>query len=225
MKLIKWLFVPFLTMIFLGALYVMIVVTEAHLQTMTIKQDYMAGQWRIKKQDPRPLKLKSTDLSDWQKNALIKIQDPDFFQHSGIDLQTPGAGLTTISQAIAKKLYFEDFKPGIAKFKQTIIAVFIIDKELKKEQQLDLFLNATYMGEHLGQSIYGFADASTAYLQKPFAQLSEDEYLSLLAMLVAPNTFHTLQHPDANQQRVERIKRVLDGSYQVKSLDDIYYDR
>ena len=75
----------------------------------------------------RKFEIDSHDLSKRQKEILLKVQDPGFYDHSGIDLWTPGAGLTTITQAIVKKLYFNDFKSGIAKIKQSLIARFAVN--------------------------------------------------------------------------------------------------
>ncbi|MDG1288402.1 MAG: hypothetical protein P8O11_01595 [Lentibacter sp.] len=50
---------------------------------------------------------------------LIKVQDPGFWEHGGIDLSTEGAGLTTISQSLSKRLGFDAFRPGIGKIRQT----------------------------------------------------------------------------------------------------------
>jgi membrane carboxypeptidase/penicillin-binding protein PbpC len=35
-------------------------------------------------------------------DALLKVEDPNFHQHNGVDLHTPGAGWTTITQALVK---------------------------------------------------------------------------------------------------------------------------
>ena len=61
---------------------------------------------------------------------MLKIQDPNFYIHKGIDFSTPGAGLTTLTQALAKFLYFENFKPGFLKIEQTLIARFVIDSKV-----------------------------------------------------------------------------------------------
>lgn len=46
--------------------------------------------------------LDISDLSAWQLDALLKIEDPAFYRHKGVDLKTPGAGLTTITQSLVK---------------------------------------------------------------------------------------------------------------------------
>lgn len=112
-----------------------------------IFSDLAEGQWR-RPGDGAVYKFEifGKDLSKRQKKILIKVQDPGFYKHNGMDLSTPGAGLTTITQAITKKLYFDSFKPGISKIKQSLIARFVVNELISKDDQLSLFVNAMHFG-------------------------------------------------------------------------------
>ena len=35
-------------------------------------------------------------------NILIKVEDPDFYDHKGVDFKMPGEGITTITQGVVK---------------------------------------------------------------------------------------------------------------------------
>ncbi|NOX42845.1 MAG: hypothetical protein GXP19_03805 [Gammaproteobacteria bacterium] len=72
-----------------------------------------------------------------------------------------------MTQAIVKKLYFENFKSGIAKIKQSLIAIFIVDSKLPKKEQLELFVNLSYFGSVNKKPIYGFNRAAFIYYKKP----------------------------------------------------------
>jgi membrane carboxypeptidase/penicillin-binding protein len=190
-----------------------------------ILKDYRKGEWRVYEGEKKPITLSKEDLSQKQIDWLLQIQDPGFYEHKGIDLSTPGAGLTTITQSIVKKLYFKEFKPGFRKYKQSIIARFVVNKKLEKNEQLELFLNSVYMGSPNGNEVYGLSKASNVFYGKSFKQLSDDEYLSLIAMLVGPNQFSILEAPKKNKKRVARIKAVLTGKYRPRGLTDVYYNR
>jgi membrane carboxypeptidase/penicillin-binding protein len=41
--------------------------------------------------------------AEWLDMTLT-VEDPSFYQHNGIDLSTPGAGITTITQGMVKYL-------------------------------------------------------------------------------------------------------------------------
>jgi len=220
-------FVSVIVALLIGAaLYSVAVIYQAREYTLeVILVDYQRGKWRIFEAEERALTLSNRDLSQTQIEWLLKIQDPDFYQHEGIDLSTPGAGLTTISQSIVKKLYFEKFKPGFEKLKQTLVARFVVNEYLDKNQQLDLFINSVYMGNKSGNLIYGFHDAARVYFNKDISQLTGDEYLSLVAMLISPKQFSILENPEMNKERVSRIKAVISGEYVPKELTDLYYNR
>ena len=45
--------------------------------------------------------LQVSDLTPRQLDILLKVEDPNFFNHHGVDFTTPGAGITTITQGLA----------------------------------------------------------------------------------------------------------------------------
>ena len=169
------------------------------------------------------IKLRLTDLSKEQITDLLTIEDPNFYTHNGFDFQTAGAGVTSITQAMVKYLYFDHFEAGFKKIEQTLIAWLAVTPLVSKDEQLTVFINTAYMGKVKEEQIRGFADASQAYYDKEFSTLTHDEYLSLVALLLAPNTFHILKHKERNDERVERIKKVLNHEYQPTGLSDMLF--
>ena len=188
-----------------------------------ISQDLQESQWRKPNGMVSKFEIRSHGLSKRQLEILLKVQDPVFYDHKGIDLSTPGAGLTTITQAIVKKLYFDNFKPGIAKIKQSLIAKFVVDDLISKDDQITLFINMMYFGKVNGKPIIGLESAAKAYYQQPVKMLTEEQYISLIAMIVMPGTFHILDHPAWNKDRTNRIKALVAGNYKPKGLMDQYY--
>ncbi len=167
--------------------------------------------------------LAADRLSAEYLHILLTVEDPNFFSHSGIDLRTPGAGLTTITQALAKELYFEQFRPGLAKLKQSLLAL-ALNQRVGKWEQLDLFINTAYFGSHAGKSVNGFATAARDYFNKEFAALAREEYLALVAMIIAPNDHSVATHPAENARRVRRLERLLRGECKPSGLRDVYYE-
>ena len=163
--------------------------------------------------------ITARDLSPAWRDILLKVEDPAFFSHGGVDLSTPGAGLTTITQGLVKVLYFENFRPGFQKPRQTLIAWLALDPLVSKEDQLTLFLNLI----GLGQGTRGFDQAARHYYGKEFSQLSQEQYISLVAMIVAPRTFNLRTQPQRNALRVARIKELVAGRYKPKGLCDLFY--
>ncbi len=197
-------------------IYYFIVVMNARANTLEIVASALS---------PRNIQLELDDLTEEQLDALLKIQDPNFYNHNGFDISTPGAGVTTISQGLVKLFYFDDFKPGLAKIKQTLIARFAFDPLTPKDTVLKLFVNHAYMGQGNGKAMYGFGNAAEFYFNKKFEELSQSEYLALIAMIRAPDGFHYLNKRQENNLRVARIKKYLSGEYIPQDNSDFLYDR
>lgn len=169
------------------------------------------------------LSIKQGDITDRQIKILLTVEDPNFYHHNGIDMDTPGAGLTTITQALAKRLFFKDFKKGFAKIEQSLIARYAINAKISKDKQLLTFLNIAYFGRCDGALIYGFSGAALCYYGKDFSKLSEEEYIKLVAMLIGPGRFNPDFADKGLNKRVEKITRLLSGACAPESNRDVYY--
>jgi hypothetical protein len=194
--------------------YCGIVVWRARARTPALVREALASP---------SIQLQAKELLPWQRRALLAVEDPGFYSHHGVDLRTPGGGITTLSQSVVKGLYFERFQPGLAKIPQTLIARFAFDPLVAKEDQITLFVNQVYLGSHGGKPVVGFAAAARAYFGKAVPELTEDEFLALVAMPIRPTEFHLLDYPERNANRVAAIKRLLSGAYRPRGLMDLYY--
>jgi membrane peptidoglycan carboxypeptidase len=80
-----------------------------------------------------------------------------------------------------------------------------------------------YFGNVDGKAIVGLESAGYAFYQQPLNMLTEDQYISLIAMLVMPKTFYIIEHPDWNRDRTHRIKALIAGEYKPPRLMDQFY--
>lgn len=167
------------------------------------------------------IKIDANDLTPVQKDMLLKIQDPNFYGHHGVDFVTPGAGWTTITQSLAKQFYFVKFEQGLMKIKQTLCAWLALDPLVDKDTQLTLFINMMYFGN----GVYGLRDAADHYFGKAVPELDDDEFIALIACLIDPEGLNITDYPQENAQRVKRIKKMLSGEYVPHGLFDITYDK
>jgi membrane carboxypeptidase/penicillin-binding protein PbpC len=153
-----------------------------------------------------PFSAPTRGLSAWQLDAIVRVQDPFFRAHRGIEWPSP-LTTTTITQSLVKKIFFEEFRPGVQKVEQTLIATFVVDPRVSKDLQLHAFTQTAYFGHRNGRSVVGFEDAASTWFGSSVQALTRDQFLSLLAMLPSPNTLT----PGTAQAavRVERVKRLL----------------
>jgi len=162
-------------------------------------------------------------LGDERLRQLLLVQDPAFETHSGIDLSSPGAGLTTISQSVSKRLAFEEFKPGIGKLRQTGYA-FGLESRLSKDRILALWLETLEMGRGPQGWMTGFYQASEAVYEKAPPQLTDEQYYRLLAVLIAPGSYDLLSDDPDLAERVRRISRLVAGECAPVDNGDVWLE-
>ena len=185
--------------------------------------------WRANQRTPQVLatatqgELSLDEIGDRRVEMLIRIEDPGFRTHRGVDFSTPGAGMTSITQSLVKRFYFENFEPGFAKLEQSLIARFVLDPAMSKPAQLKAYINHSHFGWRDGRPIIGLAGAARAYYGREVGQLSDRQFLSLVAMLMAPRDLNPRDHPAANAERVRRIERMLAGKCKPAGLRDVAY--
>jgi membrane peptidoglycan carboxypeptidase len=187
---------------------------------------------------PRLLDLRS--LPNGTVETLLRVEDPTFRKHHGIDPFAPGQGRVTISRALVRMLYLDRYDlSGIAGGFQSMyrlvnrvagpadlgpdVMALVVDARLGKTRQLQLYLQHVYMGKHGSRQIHGFPDAARAYFGKDARQLSRREVVTLVAMMVGPNRFNPVRRQDALAERVRRIERLLRGGCRPRGIRDVYY--
>ena len=205
----------FIVVIILGLVgYIFYIAFDAYNQTPKILAEINSSG---------KLVLKLEDVPEDYQTALLSVEDPKFYTHSGIDLTTAGAGWTTITQGLVKACFFDKFSPGFFnKLNQSIIAI-VFNNRVDKKTQLHIYINTVYLGSDNGADINGFQAGAQAYFGKDFSALSKDEFLELVAMIVAPNDLNLKTHPEENQKRVRRIKKLLANECQPAGMSDVYY--
>jgi monofunctional glycosyltransferase len=206
----------------------------------------VAGVWayavtpRVVMQASTPRLLDLRSLPAGTVEMLLRMEDPTFRTHRGIDPFTPGQGRVTITRALVHMLYLDRYDlSGVAGGLQSAyrlvdrvagpvdlgpdVMALVVNARLGKTRQLQLFLQHVYMGRHGSRQVYGFPDAARAYFGKDARQLSRREVVTLVAMMVGPNRFHPVRHPDALAERVRRIERLLRGRCKPRGVRDVYY--
>lgn len=161
-------------------------------------------------------------LNKRRQDILVRIQDPTFYEHSGIEWPSP-LTTTTITQSLVKKLFFRNFTKGFKKIEQTLIARFVVNPNISKDIQLVAFVSTAYFGEKDGKQLFGIEQGSRSWFNKSLPELSDEEYLSLIAMLPAPNEHKP--NTAASTERVRSIKLVLNGKCSYEHVSEIYLDQ
>ncbi|MDL2271772.1 monofunctional biosynthetic peptidoglycan transglycosylase [Desulfovibrio sp. OttesenSCG-928-I05] len=133
-------------------------------------------------------------ISSYLQLAVTIAEDDLFWDHQGFDFASIRnalesnlragritAGGSTITQQLAKNLYFTPEKSMLRKIKEAIIA-WRLERNLSKEQILELYLNVV----EWGPGIFGAEAASRAYFKKSASRLTAREAAQLASMLPNP---------------------------------------
>ncbi len=146
-------------------------------------------------------------------HAVVAAEDPKFFGHEGIDWDAVREsaetdwkrksfvrGGSTITQQLAKNLYFTTHKSVTRKLRELIVARWL-ESDLSKRRILELYLNVIEWGD----GVYGCEAAARRYYGKSAADLSEDEAAGLAAMIPSPRRLNPRVSPARHAQAQRRI--------------------
>ena len=107
----------------------------------------------------------------------------------------------------------------------SLLIALVFNRQVEKQKQLLVFINSAYFGNYNGSEVIGFKAATRVYFKKEWSEITRDEFISLVAMLVGPNEFDVVVQPGKNRDRVGRIKRLLEGQCKPIGLADVFYQR
>ncbi len=163
-------------------------------------------------------------IPDARLAMFIAVEDPTFWTNRGLDFTTPGAGWTTISQGLGKRIYFDRFRPGFQKIELMLMTRFGMHATVSRHNILKAFLNIAYMGRDEAGVVIGFPEAARRWYGKELQMLDDDEFLGLVAMVIAPSVLDPVAHAGANAERVSRIKRLLAHDCEPTGVFDVWLE-
>jgi len=142
---------------------------------------------------------------------VVATEDGNFWEHDGVDWhaveQAARAGWdrgnfrrggSTITQQLAKNLFFTTDRSFVRKAREVIVARWL-EEDLGKRRILELYLNVIEWGDGL----YGAQAAAQRYYGKPAAALDAAEAAGLAAMIPNPRRIN----PRVNAARHARAQR------------------
>jgi len=144
------------------------------------------------------------------QRAVLAAEDHHFYEHHGLDFvgiaratmvnimaRHAKQGGSTITQQLAKNLFFESEKRSLS----TKVAEAIIANQLEtrftKEKILELYLNEVYFGN----GAYGIEQAANLYFNKPAAELTIGESAYIAGLIRWPSRGGVPQYSRENKSR------------------------
>lgn len=162
--------------------------------------------------------------------AIVAAEDDRFFKHPGVDYQglaraalkfassgEKKQGGSTITMQVARNFFLSSEKTFLRKFKEIFLALKI-ERELSKQEILELYLNKIY----LGQRAYGVGVAAQIYFGKPLAELTLTQHATLAGLPKAPSQYNPFTAPDQALvrrnyvlRRMRKLKFITDEQFQA----------
>lgn len=167
--------------------------------------------------------VKLEDVSKYYIDAVISIEDKNFYKHNGFDyLRIVKAslkniqnkkiveGASTISQQYIKNLYQNFNKTWGRKWQETILTLNL-EVNYSKDEILEGYINTI----NFGQGNIGIADASLFYFNKDPIDLTLEESLILAGIPKSPNNYNPVTDYDKS---IDRAKIVLNSMIKNKKI-------
>jgi len=149
------------------------------------------------------------DYPEVLRNALVSIEDKDFYRHSGIniwrivgaayrDIESGGKvqGASTLTMQLARNLFLSPDRSFYRKVQEALLAIQI-ERRFTKPQIFTLYANQIF----LGHGAYGYEAASQYYFSKPARQLKLEEAALLAGLPKAPQYYSPISHPERALRR------------------------
>ncbi len=135
--------------------------------------------------------------------AILAAEDDGFYSHSGVDIKgllraasellTSGqikTGGSTVTMQVARNFFLTRKQTFSRKFNEILLALQI-EKELSKDEILELYVNKIY----LGNRAYGIEAAAQVYYGKPISQLNLAQLAMIAGLPKAPSAYNPIVNP------------------------------
>jgi penicillin-binding protein 1A len=169
------------------------------------------------------------EMGDNAKNAVLAIEDHDFYQHGPIDVRSILRALirnavagevvqggSTITQQLAKNLVTGSEETFQRKWDEAKAAV-VLERQFTKDQILALYLNYVYFGN----GVYGIGTAAEWYFAKKPANLTVAQAALLAGLIKAPVAYDPVKHEGAAKTRRDIV---IDKMLEFGFIDQAQHD-
>ncbi len=166
-------------------------------------------------------------------NALLAVEDRDFYDHFGIspkgilramwaNLRAGGLvqGGSTLTQQLVKNFYLNSERTLIRKLNEVIMSL-ILEARYSKDAILEAYLNEIYLGQDGARAIHGFGLASQFYFSRSPDELELHHCALLVALVRGPSFYDPVKTPEKARKRRDMVlDEMADLGYITKAQAD-----
>lgn len=153
------------------------------------------------------------EMPETYVQAVVSVEDHRFYDHFGLDLIAIGRavvndikagryveGGSTITQQLAKNLYFSQEKTMSRKAAEVFLALEI-EQKYTKDEILELYVNSIYFGD----GYYSVCEASEGYFGKPASEMNDYECTLLAGVPNAPSKYAPSKNLALAEKRQQKV--------------------
>lgn len=172
-----------------------------------------------------------SEISPYLQNAVIAVEDKEFYQHPGISVRgivrsiitnvkkrDLAFGGSTITQQLVKNALLTPTKSFLRKYQEVILATEI-ERRFTKKEILEMYLNSVYFGE----GAFGAEEASLRYFGKSAKDLNLTEASLLAGLVPAPTIFSP--YNGGRKASIERQRLVLKSMLSLNMISKDEYEK
>ncbi|MDT8311377.1 MAG: penicillin-binding protein 1B [Methylophaga sp.] len=165
--------------------------------------------------------IRLNDAPDALIDALIAIEDQDFYRHFGLSPKgiaramwanmRAGAfvqGGSTLTQQLIKNFYLTADRTLLRKLMEVPMAL-LLEYHYSKDEILEAYLNEVYLGQDGNRAIHGFGLGANYYFAQPLQELQLQHHALLAGIVKGPSYFDPRRHPERAKQRRDLVLKVL----------------
>lgn len=173
------------------------------------------------------INLEREDIPDNFTNAIIAIEDKNFYSHYGLDpigivravvtnikAGKIIAGGSTITQQTAKNLFLTNERTWMRKFKELLYA-FQLEREYSKDEILTFYCNSIYFGH----GAYGLEAASRTFFARHAGELTLAQAALLAGITNWPAEYDPYINPDKARDRQKLVLQRMLEEEMISSED------
>ena len=178
--------------------------------------------------------LKLKDVPSHLIDALIAIEDRQFYSHFGVNpwgvaraiVRNLSAGRvvqggSTLTQQLIKNYYLNSERTIKRKFTEMIMAV-LLELHYSKDEILQAYLNEVYLSQAGNRAIHGFALGSQYFFGRPLHELDLPDLAMLAGIIKGPSYYNPLKNP---QRAKKRRDLVLKTMFEQAVIDQTQYQQ
>ncbi len=157
--------------------------------------------------------LAQKDIPKVFLQALVAVEDTNFYEHGGIDLKGIARaawhdlttmsfeqGASTLTQQLSRNLFLKPDKTPRRKLQEMLLAMEI-EQRYSKDEILRMYCNQVYMGH----GHYGLEAASQYYFGKHASEIDLAESALLAGLIQRPEGLSPFKNPDAALRRRSHV--------------------